>query len=71
MIFGEKPFGNNMSQNKILKDQIILYAEQVKFPEKKNVSDGAKEFIKKCLVKVVDKRWSAREALESNYLKKI
>lgn len=69
MLYGEKPFGNNMSQDKIMKEQIILNAEGVKFPDKKSVSNDAKEFIKKCLMKNPNKRWNINEALESSYIK--
>lgn len=45
MIYGQKPFGNQMSQDKILKDQVILKSTSVTFPPKPSISNEAKEFI--------------------------
>lgn len=50
MLFGKRPFGDNMSQDSILSNRTILNAHQVHFPSQpKGVSDGAKDFIKQCL----------------------
>lgn len=50
MIFGQKPFGDKMSQMRILKEGIILKSAQVQFPSKPaNISQESKEFIKLCL----------------------
>lgn len=56
MLFGEKPFGNNMSQEKILKDQVILNSDSVKFPNKPTISIESKELISLCLIKDPVKR---------------
>lgn len=70
MLFGEKPFGNNMSQEKILKDQVILNSEYVKFPQKPNISNECKEFISMCLYKDPEKRLDINGVIKSNYFTK-
>jgi tousled-like kinase len=70
MIFGEKPFGHNMTQEKILGEKIILNAENVKFTGRNCVSPEAKEFILGCLTKEQNKRWDVNQALTSNWMKK-
>ncbi len=70
MLFGEKPFGHGMSQEKILKDNVILNAEEVRFPAKPAISSEAKEFIVGCLMKDCGKRWDVVTAINSNFLMK-
>jgi serine/threonine protein kinase len=41
-LYGERPFGHNLSQQSILQQQTILQARTVTFPEKPKVSDEAK-----------------------------
>lgn len=38
MLFGQKPFGDKMSQLKIIKEGIILKSSQVQFPPKPAIS---------------------------------
>jgi len=45
MLFGKKPFGNNVSQQKILQDNIIVNST-LEFPSKPPVSNEAKVIIK-------------------------
>lgn len=68
LLYGQKPFGNNMPQEKVLKDQVIVKATSVSFPSKPNVSAECKEFIRKCLEYNVDDRWDVIEAFNSSYL---
>lgn len=49
MIFGKRPFGDGQSQDKILADQTMLNAHEVKFPDKIEVSMEGKEFVRACL----------------------
>jgi tousled-like kinase len=52
MLYGKRPFGEGLSQERILTSQAILNATEVVFPENTReikVSGEAKEFIKKCL----------------------
>ena len=68
LLYGQKPFGNNMPQEKVLKDQVIVKATSVNFPNKPNVSSECKEYIRKCLEYNVDERWDVIEAFSSSYL---
>ena len=70
MLFGCKPFGNNVSQEKIVQNQIILKSTSVEFPKHIHVSNEAKEFIKKCLTYNQADRWDVITALNSSYLNK-
>ena len=49
LIYGMKPFGHNMSQDRIFKEQVMLNARQVQFPKEPQVTKECKEFIKKLL----------------------
>jgi len=68
LLYGQKPFGNNMPQEKVLKDQVIVRATSVSFPSKPNVSSECKEFIRKCLEYNVEERWDVVEVFNSSYL---
>jgi tousled-like kinase len=62
MLYGVKPFGNKMSQERIKNENIILRSKQVTFPSKPNVSVDMKNFIKKCLEYDQDQRMTITEA---------
>lgn len=51
LLYGRRPFGHGIGQNKIYQDGIILKALKVDFPSDKKykVSEGAKDFIRGCL----------------------
>lgn len=49
LLYGIKPFGNDMCQEKILKEGIMLRAYTLDFPSKPSVSPELKDVIKKCL----------------------
>ncbi len=51
MLYGEKPFGNQMTQLRILNEGVMRKATHVNFPntQKGFVSNASKEFIKDCL----------------------
>ena len=44
-----KPFGHDKSQMAIVRDQTILNARTVQFPQKPVISDSCKDFIRRCL----------------------
>ena len=52
MLFGKRPFGDGQTQENILRQNIILHAHTVEFPEqhKYKVSSEAKDFITQCLI---------------------
>ena len=62
MLFGVKPFGNSMSQERIWKEGIILKATQLEFPNKPTVSPEIKDFIKGCLEHNQELRFSVEQA---------
>jgi tousled-like kinase len=49
MLFGKKPFGEDMSQESLLSTQTMRNALHVDFPSKPPVSADAKEFLRSCL----------------------
>jgi tousled-like kinase len=69
MLYGQKPFGHNMSQEKLVTDQIITKATNVAFPSKPSVSVECKEFIRRCLEYHQEERWDVGEAFNSSYLR--
>jgi tousled-like kinase len=62
MLFNKKPFGHNMSQDRIMKEKIIERSPSVSFPEKPHISPEIKEFIRKCLVHSQDARMDIHAA---------
>lgn len=62
MLYGIKPFGNKMSQERIKNENIILRSKQVDFPIRPNVSTEMKNFIRKCLEYDQDRRINITEA---------
>ena len=65
MQYGQRPFGHGMSQDRVLKEQVMLNAKSVVFPssdQKLKVSNEIKEFIKKCLEFYSVDRYSVIEA---------
>ena len=68
MLYGQKPFGHNMPQEKVLSEQIITKATSVSFPSKPIVSAECREFIKKCLEYRQEERWDVLEAFASTYI---
>lgn len=49
MLYGQRPFGTEMSQISFAKQSEHLFAETIQFPPTVKVTDAAKEFIKRCL----------------------
>lgn len=48
-IYGKKPFGNDLTQQKILEHNTIINAREVSFPSKPQVTSAAQDFIRRCL----------------------
>jgi len=69
MLFGMRPFGHNMSQEKILKEQIILKSYNVNIPTRPQVSNEAKEFLRKCLAYHQEDRYDVHQAYNSPLFK--
>ena len=49
MLYGFRPFGHNLSQERILKEGVMLRARQVVFPARPNISHDTKTFIQRAL----------------------
>ncbi|KAL2945561.1 Serine/threonine-protein kinase TOUSLED [Bienertia sinuspersici] len=49
MLFGRRPFGHDQTQERILREDTIIKARKVDFPTRPNVSNEAKELIRRCL----------------------
>ncbi|XP_008789869.2 serine/threonine-protein kinase TOUSLED [Phoenix dactylifera] len=49
MLFGKRPFGHDQTQERILREDTIINARKVEFPQKPAVSNEAKELIRRCL----------------------
>ena len=49
MLYGSRPFGQNMTQERILKEDVIRNSGPVSFPERRDVSTECKDFISRCL----------------------
>jgi tousled-like kinase len=71
MLFGRKPFGEGQSQEQIMQ-QGTLTAEQIRevqFPTQPKVSDGAKNFIRRCLTVRQEARPDVLTICEDSYLR--
>jgi len=67
MLFGKRPFGDNMSQDTILNNKTILNARHVSFPSQpKSVSAEAKEFIAQCCAYDAKLRLSASQIVDNH-----
>ena len=68
LVFGKKPFGDQMSQEKIVYDKIILNeADSLRFPISPIISILGKNFIRKCLTYKEEKRWDVKNAINFEY----
>lgn len=70
MIYNKKPFGNNCSQDKLVKEKIMKNAKIVEFPEKPLISDECKNFIKRCLAYNQEDRYNVFQAMKSSFIQK-
>ena len=49
MLYGVRPFGEGKSQDRLLRENTMLNADQVEFSERITVSKAGKDFIRQCL----------------------
>jgi tousled-like kinase len=68
-LYGRKPYGHNLSQAAILENQTILNAKEVQFPNRPQVSNEAKLFIRRCLTYQARDRPDVLQLSEDDYLK--
>ena len=69
MFFRKKPFGQNYTQDKLLKERVMQNAKVVDIPNKPNISDECKDFIRHCLAYHQEDRYDVFQALESLFIK--
>uniref|UniRef100_A0A1I8HVM1 Protein kinase domain-containing protein n=1 Tax=Macrostomum lignano TaxID=282301 RepID=A0A1I8HVM1_9PLAT len=72
-LYGQKPFGNNMTQADILRNHTILKALKIDFPQSTpgncKVSEPAKNFIRRCVTYDKRLRPDVFQLAEDEYLK--
>jgi tousled-like kinase len=68
MLFGKRPFGDGMSQDRVLTDNTMLNAREVRFPDSPHTSPEAKEFIQQCLMYDQTFRPTVGQICKSSYL---
>lgn len=68
-LYGQKPYGHNLSQAAILEKEIILNAEEIQFPNRPQVSSEAKSFIRRCLTYQTRYRPDVLQLSEDDYVK--
>uniref|UniRef100_A0A5S6QP99 Protein kinase domain-containing protein n=1 Tax=Trichuris muris TaxID=70415 RepID=A0A5S6QP99_TRIMR len=68
-LYGQKPFGDHMSQSRVLETGTILNATSVVFPPKPQVSNEAKDFICCCLQYSREDRADVFQLYNHEYLK--
>ena len=69
LLYGQRPFGHGMSQERILKNMTIRKeAREIPFPATPKYSDECKDFIRKCLSYDPSTRYTVEEAHCSPYL---
>ncbi|GBG33279.1 Serine/threonine-protein kinase TOUSLED [Hondaea fermentalgiana] len=69
MLYGVRPFGEGMTQENVLQQGTITRAFQVSFPEKPQVSNEAKDFIRRCLTYSQNYRPDVALLCEDAYLR--
>ena len=69
MLYGKRPFGEGLTQDKIYQNNVISNATAVEFPDTIKVSNEGKEWMRRCLEREVGRRWTVEEAGNSEYFK--
>ena len=68
MLYGRRPFHTDVSQEAIASSNLLLSPAPLIFDAKPAVSQGAKDFIQKCLTYSHQSRPDAKEAAKHEYL---
>ena len=69
LLYGRKPFGDNMSQQDVARQHIVSYSSLVQFPEDgPKVSDAARAFVARCLTPQPDLRPLVAELLNDPFI---
>lgn len=68
MMYGKRPFGHDLTQEQILRNDVMLNAKQVQFPSRPSASSECKDFISKCLEYRQEDRLDVHEAAAHPFL---
>ncbi|WPT16849.1 Serine/threonine-protein kinase TOUSLED [Picochlorum sp. SENEW3] len=68
MLYSRRPFGHELSQEQILRNEVMLNAREVQFPSKPSVTTECKDFITKCLMYRQEQRPDVHEAMSHPFL---
>ena len=68
MVYGKRPFGHEMSQEQILRNDVMRQATSVEFPTKPNTSADCKDFIRQCLAYCQQDRPDVHEISKHKWL---
>eukprot|EP01128_Nolandella_sp_AFSM9_P003263 TRINITY_DN1387_c0_g1_i1.p1 TRINITY_DN1387_c0_g1~~TRINITY_DN1387_c0_g1_i1.p1 ORF type:complete len:619 (+),score=106.50 TRINITY_DN1387_c0_g1_i1:24-1880(+) len=68
LLFGKKPFGQDMTQQNLMANNIISHGIEVKFPTKPAISEEAQHFIRRCLVSNPTLRPSTADLLKHPFI---
>ncbi len=69
MLYGKRPFGDGQSQERVLTNNVMLNAREVRFPDIPTVSKEAKNFIRLCLTYEQALRPNIAELCENQYVR--
>lgn len=69
MLYGKRPFGDGLTQDKLLSDRTMLNARQVRFPDQHPVSQLARQFLQTCLQYEQEERPTIAQLCEHPYLR--
>lgn len=70
MLFGKRPFGDDLSQEKIMSSHTMLNAQEVQFPSSPEITTECKEFIRLCLTFDQVDRPNVAQLCENGYILK-
>lgn len=68
MVYGKRPFGHDLTQEQILRNDVMLNAKEVQFPSRPSASSDCKDFIRKCLEYRQEDRLDVHEAASHPFL---
>jgi len=68
MLYGKRPFGHSLSQDRLLSEHTMLNAKEVIFPAEPSVSESGKQFIRTCLQYDQAERPSIDQLCENPYV---
>jgi len=70
LLFGRRPFGEGMSQEKLLRGAGAVMSAEVEFPARPAVSETAQAFVKRCLTRRQEDRPDIRTLMNDPFLRR-